>query len=250
MTSQKDFDEPEKEILDLDTAARTAMLFGLGMSRHEAHNSLGLTLPQSEAWHELWDDLLEEELGKILAGHLEIEEDKFFVKRSLFRLRRPIEPEVWVDGKWERSKFLIEALESHTASLTTISHEYALDSYPEAFADGAGIPELDSEESIASDPRLSDGVGIPIQEFMDLENQRARVQQARILDIVSGRTKAERDLYFEGFTLFRLRPSLETEVLSKGVWRNHPDLLAELHEGNLPEHFDRESAIAIFPEAF
>ena len=50
-------EEPEQELLDSDIAARTAMLFGLEMSREDACNTLGVPWSQSDAWEDLWDAL-------------------------------------------------------------------------------------------------------------------------------------------------------------------------------------------------
>ena len=62
MEEQENYIEPE--LLDMDIAARTAMLFGLEMSRDEALTMLSVPLPQLEAWNELWDDIEEEYLER------------------------------------------------------------------------------------------------------------------------------------------------------------------------------------------
>lgn len=250
LSSNNDFEKPERQILDLDIAARTAMLFGLGMSKADAYNALGVPYLQSDEWEELWDGLRKEELWKILTGHLELEEDKFFVKRSLYRLKSTSEPEVWSDGGWKSSQFLVEALEARNPGLQSIDFEDAIDCYPEAFADGAEITAVDSELSKVSDPNLTNGVGISLQEFLERESQRNRKLQQEVLEVVAGVADSDQAIYFECLTLFRLRPSFETEILSQGAWQNHSALLIELREGKLPESFDREAAEAMFPDAF
>jgi hypothetical protein len=61
-------EEPKKELLDLDIAARTAMLFGLEMSREDAYNALGVPLSQSDEWDDLWDALEAEAKRKARKG--------------------------------------------------------------------------------------------------------------------------------------------------------------------------------------
>lgn len=61
-------EEPEQESLDSDTSARTAMLFGLEMSREEACNILDVPWSQSEAWTRLWDALEQEATKRTLEG--------------------------------------------------------------------------------------------------------------------------------------------------------------------------------------
>jgi len=50
-------EESEQEILDSDLAARTAMLFGLEVSREHACSILGVPWLQSDAWEAFWDEL-------------------------------------------------------------------------------------------------------------------------------------------------------------------------------------------------
>jgi hypothetical protein len=57
-------EEPEQELLDSDLAMRTAMYFGLGISRDEALSRVGVPWSQTESWDELWDDLEQEEIRK------------------------------------------------------------------------------------------------------------------------------------------------------------------------------------------
>jgi hypothetical protein len=61
-------EEPEQELLDSDIAARTAMLFGLEMSREDASNTLGVPWSQSDAWDDLWDALEAEAKRKASKG--------------------------------------------------------------------------------------------------------------------------------------------------------------------------------------
>lgn len=50
-------EESEQVILDSDLAVRTAMLFGLEVSREHACSILGVPWLQSDAWEDLWDEL-------------------------------------------------------------------------------------------------------------------------------------------------------------------------------------------------
>lgn len=59
-SSNSNQNPPEAEPLDSDLAARTAMLFGLGYSRVEASNSLGIPFLQADAWDELWENMVKE----------------------------------------------------------------------------------------------------------------------------------------------------------------------------------------------
>ena len=56
--------EDNQEPLDLEIAARTAMLFGLGIERSEACNMLGVLSIQYDSWVDLWEALEEESRTK------------------------------------------------------------------------------------------------------------------------------------------------------------------------------------------
>jgi hypothetical protein len=58
----------EQEMLDSDIAARTAMLFGLEVSRQDACGILGVPWNQADAWEDLWDELEVEAKEKALEG--------------------------------------------------------------------------------------------------------------------------------------------------------------------------------------
>lgn len=58
----------EQELLDTDIAARTAMLFGQGMTREDALDILGVPFPQIDAWEDLWDGMEKEARRKSRKG--------------------------------------------------------------------------------------------------------------------------------------------------------------------------------------
>lgn len=241
----------EQELLDSDLAMRTAMYFGLGVTKEEAFNRVGVPSAQSDSWDELWDDIEKERMWKILSGVSELEGDKYFVRRSLYRLRPPLEPQHWSSGGWKTCEFLLEALQNRSHSLNSIDLYYAYDSYPEAFPDGEPEPPAlssFSQDPLPSQPKLSDGSGMPIDEFIELAKQQTLNEKERLQDIVSGRSAMEVDEYFEGLTLFRLTPDLVTQVWSNRAWENEPGLLHELREGRLPETIDNEDVREKFPE--
>lgn len=53
----------KQEALDSDIAARTAMMFGLGMTREDSLDILGVPFLQGDAWDELWAGMQEDALG-------------------------------------------------------------------------------------------------------------------------------------------------------------------------------------------
>jgi hypothetical protein len=141
---KENIDHSSAEPLDEDMMMRTAMYFGLGMSRSEASGYLSIPWSQGDRWDDFWDSLEKTELDDILSGFKELEEDRYFASwdeeaeeyLEFFRLRPGLLPEVWVKGHWAKSPTLISSLREEASTIHVLHFDDAQDLFPHAFGSG------------------------------------------------------------------------------------------------------------------